>query len=350
MAKRKRLGPAAFSEGGDPHIAPPATPDISGERDTQTSGRPSARAAGATPPIANVAADAATQAALSDVVETLTKAKREGRMVLELDPASIDPNYLMRDRTRVEPHEMTVLVTSISERGQQSPIEVVDLGEGRYGLISGWRRLNAIKQLGDRPVLALLRVPHDASDAYLAMIEENEIRVGLSYYERARIVSKSVAGQVFENDKAALQSLFRAASRAKRSKIKSFLPVVAHLDGILHFPEDLGERLGLTLSHALSEDTTLPARLSAALTPAPTDAAAEQAIIRTVLAPPARGSRDNTTLPPKPTEPTTRRLLPGLRAEIRADGSVLISGPVLTPALTRELCDWLRARAEKSGP
>lgn len=352
MAKRKRLGPAAFSDGGDAQTIPSNVNDTSVDATALISARPSARAAGATPPIANVAADAATQAALSDVVETLSKAKREGRMVLELDPASIDPNYLMRDRTRVEPDEMAILVTSISERGQQSPIEVVDLGDARYGLISGWRRLSAVKQLGDRPVLALLRVPQDAPEAYLAMIEENEIRVGLSYYERARIVSKSVAGEVFDTDKAALQSLFRSASRAKRSKIKSFLPVVAHLDGTLHFPEDLGERLGLTLSRALEEDSGLTARLKTALATPPADAASEQSLIKALLEAPAQplaeASREQNAARPGSAASTIRRLLPGLKAETHADGSVVISGPVLTPALTRELCDWLRKRADAS--
>lgn len=330
MAKRKRLSPAVFSD---------ATPE--GLETKSVSG-------GISAPIASVASDAATQAALSDVVETLTKAKREGRMVLELDPASIDPAYLMRDRTRVDAEEMAALVTSIRDRGQQSPIEVVELEEGRYGLISGWRRLSAITQLGDRPVLALLRAPRDAPEAYLAMIEENEIRVGLSYYERARIVARAVAGGVFETEKAALQSLFKAASRAKRSKIKSFLPVVAHLDGVLHFPEDLGERLGLTLSKALEEDANLAQRLRSTLAQPPVDAAAEQALIQGVI-----GSATSSPAPKAPAAPSdaasrTQRLVPGLKSQTRADGSVLLSGPALTPALTRELHDWLRARADKA--
>ena len=50
------------------------------------------------------------------------------------------------------------------------------------------------------------------------MVEENEIRVGLSYYERARIVAKAVAQGVFETEKQALQRLFHTASRPKRSK------------------------------------------------------------------------------------------------------------------------------------
>lgn len=119
MAKRKLLGVPVFSDM---------------PRDLETkSGAPRT----VTPPIANVAGDSATQAALSDVIETLTKAKREGRMVLELDPASIDAAHLMRDRTRVNPEEMQTLVASIAARGHQSPIEVVDLGQGTYGLIAG---------------------------------------------------------------------------------------------------------------------------------------------------------------------------------------------------------------------
>lgn len=330
MAKRKRLGVPVFSD---------TLPDLETK-----SGAPRPVA----PPIANVAGDAATQAALSDVIETLTKAKREGRMVLELDPTTIDAAHLMRDRTRVNPEEMQTLAASISARGQQSPIEVVDLGQGTYGLISGWRRLTAIKQLGDRPVLALLREPQDAPDAYLAMIEENEIRVGLSYYERARIVAQSVAGGVFETEKSALQSLFSSASRAKRSKIKSFLPVVRDLDGALHFPEDIGERLGLLLSRALDEDAGLAAHLQKLLSSPPQNAVEEQSLIQRFLSKKPDSASAKAAQKAEDAAQTTRRLVPGLQAQTRADGSLLLSGPALTPALARELQDWLRERADKS--
>ena len=61
-------------------------------------------------------------------------------------------------------------------------------------------------------------------DAYVAMVEENEIRVGLSFYERARIAAKSVEAGVYPDDRAALRALFadreqyRAMSARNRRK------------------------------------------------------------------------------------------------------------------------------------
>lgn len=332
MAKRKRLSPTVLSAAPEGMAAPETK-----------SAFPTAHKMA---PIANVAGDAATQAALSEVVDTLERARREGRMVLELDPAQIDAAYLVRDRTRIDDEEMDALRTSLAERGQQTPIEVADLGGGRYGLISGWRRLSALRDLGDRPVLALLRRPQDAPDAYLAMIEENEIRVGLSYYERARIVARAVDQSVFETEKEALQTLFNSASRAKRSKIKSFLGVVRQLDGALRYPEDLGERLGLVLSKALEEDAGLEGRLKARLAQAEiADSAAEQALVQKLLkqadATPARPAAKAV-----PAEASgARDLAPGLRTETRADGSVVISGPAFTPELARALHKWLHHKA-----
>ena len=156
-------------------------------------------------------------------------------MVLELPLDAIEASYLVRDRLVMDADEMEALKASLVARGQQTPIDVADLGDGRFGLISGFRRLTALQDLaktgGTETVLALLRRPDEASDTYLAMVEENEIRVGLSYYERARIGLKAVEQGVFPDTKKALLSLFHAASRAKRSKIRSFLNVVAALDG-----------------------------------------------------------------------------------------------------------------------
>jgi ParB family chromosome partitioning protein len=72
-------------------------------------------------------------------------------------------------------------------------------------------------------VLAVLRRPDTAAEAYVAMVEENEIRVGLSYYERARVAARAAEAGVFEDASAAIDVLFSTASKAKRSKIRSFV-------------------------------------------------------------------------------------------------------------------------------
>ena len=266
MAKRKRLTPAnpAFLD----------TP------------APETKSMFATAPIADVARDASASAALDELSDTMARARDEGRMVVDLPLDQIEVDYLVRDRLVVEETEMRTLMASLRDRGQQTPIEVMQIGDSRYGLISGWRRCKALSLIAEEDrneaptVLALLRKPEEASDAYLAMVEENEIRVDLSYFERARIVAKAVEEGVYAMERTALQELFRAASRAKRSKIGSFLPVVRALDGHLRFPHVLSERLGLGLAQALTEDPGFVDHLRARLKAAEPDSAeAETAVL-----------------------------------------------------------------------
>lgn len=289
MAKRKRLTPAqpGFLEtkslGGDP--GPGLTPGFAAQPAPPAPAPPAPSA----PPIAQVARDSAASAALAEVAAELESARAEGRLIQALPLDAIRRDHLVRDRLIVDPDEMIVLKDSLRSRGQQTPIEVVALEDGRYGLISGWRRLTALSELHaatgeDRfaTVQAILRTPETAEAAYTAMVEENEIRVALSPYERARIVAKSVEQGVFPSTKLALQTLFAAASRAKRSKIGSFLPVVAALDGVLQFPAGLTERLGLRLSKLLEEDPDLGRDWRVRLRKyAPEDGAAEIAWLET---------------------------------------------------------------------
>jgi ParB/RepB/Spo0J family partition protein len=251
MAKRKRLAPPKTDYLADTPASAPILPE------------PPRRA----PPIAEVAGHASTTAALEEMSDTLRRAREEGRMALELPLDQIVTDYLVRDRINVDEDEMQVLMASIRQRGQQTPIEVAPLPDGRYGLISGWRRLRAITRLAEAgeaqpQILAFLRQPEQASDAYLAMVEENEIRVGLSYYERARIAARAVEQGVYPDERSALRSLYHAASRAKRSKIGSFLTLVKHLDGVLHFPEAIGERAGLILARELDHAPAIAQRIA----------------------------------------------------------------------------------------
>ncbi len=327
MAKRKRLAPAQPREISD---MPLETKSISG--------LPGLSA----PPIASVAGDASTVAALNELSETLRRARAEGRMITPLPLDQIDETYLVRDRIAVDGEDMDALRSSISARGQQTPIEVVALENGRYGLISGWRRLQALRALGNESANAIITPPRDAPEAYVAMIEENEIRVGLSYYERARIVVKAVQGDVFSSYKEALQRLFSTASRAKRSKIKSFIPVVEALGDTLKFPASLGERFGLQLSKVLLSDPDAPRRITASLGAAQvSDFEAEQEVLNKAL---KLGSETEArTAKPKPTKP--RQVTPIDGVQVSTSGrSITLQGKRVDPRLYTDLLQWLKTR------
>lgn len=354
MAKRKRLTPAqpGYLDTSGSSLSPGfASPAASEPKSTPP----------AIPPIAQVARDSAASAALAEVTAELETARMEGRLIQALPLATIQRDHLVRDRLIVEADEMAVLKESLRSRGQQTPIEVVDLGEGQFGLISGWRRVTALGELHaetgeDRfgRVQALLRTPETAEAAYTAMVEENEIRVGLSPYERARIVAKAVEQGVFPTHKRALQSLFSAASRAKRSKIGSFLTVVAALDGALRFPGSLTERLGLRLSKALEADPTLARNMRARLRKAAAaDGAAEAAVLEAVLRGAAeRGSAPVVAPVPKPPAPSrhvssAEEVSPGLylaQGGTETARTLTLSGAAVTPELRMALAAWLQSR------
>lgn len=298
----------------------------------------------ARPPVARIAAEAAAEAALREVSDELAGLRAEGRVVLRLPLAAVDAGWLLRDRLVADADDLAALTASLRDHGQRTPIEVAELSPGRYGLISGWRRMLALQALAAEDprlgtVLALVRAPETSADAYVAMVEENEIRAGLSYWERARVVARSVAGGVFGSDKIALQRLFAGASRAKRSKIGSFLGLVQALDGVLRFPAALPERAGLRLAAALAADPGLASRLAADWrADPPADAAAEQALIAGVLAGPQRGAGQRQAAPP-----ARHDIAPGLWAEPGPGGRLVLGGPALDADLVARMQAWLRA-------
>lgn len=302
-------------------------------------------------PIARVAAEAVEAAALRELSETLERARETGRMVLDLPLGEIAPDHLARDRMPVEDPEMANLRESIRAHGQRTPVEVTPLaatGTGAlpYGLISGWRRLMALKALhaetGDprfATIQALVRRPETAADAYVAMIEENEIRLGLSQYERARVAARAADRGVFPDEETALRTLFAAASRPKRSRIRSFLELYRALDDSLRFPAHLPERLGLALVERLraGEASRIVAGLAAA---APETPEAELAVL-------ARLSRPERT---PAAAPTIRRLRPEVMLEQSLRGRTLtlkLKGAGVTPELARAVAAALENLPEE---
>ena len=346
MAKRKRLTPAHPTD--SPAARAPETKSMFPP------------ALGGRPPIAQVAGEAASVAALQELSEEMTRGRAEGRIIQALPLDAVDEGYLVRDRMLADEEELAVLIDSIRARGQQSPIEVVELGQGRYGLISGWRRLTALRRLakaagqgeGPQTVLAVLRRPETASDAYLSMVEENEIRVGLSFYERARIVARAAEQGVYRDTTTALAGLFASASRSKRSKIGSFLKLYQALDDRLAFASAIPERLGLALVKAMEADPDLASRLAERLRKNPSGTAAgEIATLEKALK--GQGAKQSLT-PALDTESAAktgsepgpyraREITPGITLQPRGD-TLVLSGAGITDGFRAELEAWLRRR------
>jgi hypothetical protein len=176
------------------------------------------------------------------------------------------------------------------------------------------------------------------------MVEENEVRQGLSYYERARIAARAVDLGVFNSERQALQQLFAAASRARRSKIGSFLSVYRALDDALRFPAAIPERLGLALAKALAERPGDVASLAAELkADPPADPAAELARLHQ-LSSPQKGSDTAEKDSKRAGSGTRKELRPGVFLDVSGGFTrpvLTLSGPGVDPGFRERLEAWL---------
>lgn len=261
MAKRRKL------------VAPSASDldQLEQEFRGETPARPPLSA-----PIAQVASETAeafdprtiesrTQAAKDSAdAHMLHDSMSKGLILQELSLSDIHADALVRDRVVLDAEQMTELQMSIAKSGLRLPIEVFELAEpheGRkYGLLSGYRRLHAVqalKELTADPqydtIKSILRQPDAMGGTFAAMIEENEIRAALSHFERGRISVIAAQQGAFANTEAAVNGLFPMASKAKRSKIRSFALIFEELGDMLTFPDQLKERDGLKLAAALRD-------------------------------------------------------------------------------------------------
>ena len=229
----------------------------------------------ATAPIAQVAAESAalgtgegTQDKLNRLdAARLREAEEKGLLITEIATDAINADAMIRDRTVIDKDELAELRISIRSSGLRLPIEVYATEDGGYALLSGYRRLLAVRGLheayGEEQFLkikAILRPKTDIATSFSAMVEENEIRSSLSHFERGRIAVIAAQQQAFSSTEEAITKMFKAASAAKRSKIKAFAEVFEVLGDLLRFPQALTERRGLRLSNALRQGAEAPLR------------------------------------------------------------------------------------------
>lgn len=307
------------------------------------------------PPIAQVAGEASAISAAQDLIGEIEKARDEGRLIISVPLEEIAVDHLVRDRMSADDEDMAALKASLATHGQRTPIEVVQVApegrkgerpeahtEGRpgYGLISGWRRLAALTALHRETdearfakIKALIRTPQDAGEAYVTMVEENEIRVGLSYYERARIAVLAAERGAFPSAEAAVDTLYASGSRAKRSKIRSFMTVHEALGDHLAFPAHIPERLGLQIAAALKDGKA--ALLKKALArPASSPEAEARALVH-AMAPPPRARQ-------------IEKIATDLSLEIKGEGAsrqVILKGAGVTDDLVQRMKQLIDTKA-----
>jgi ParB family chromosome partitioning protein len=193
----------------------------------------------------------------------LARAEAQGLLIREVALDDIDPEALVRDRVVLDAGELEELRASIERNGLRLPIEIFANAEGSarpFALLSGYRRYVAVRQLHEATgeakwasIKAIVRAPETLGGPFVAMVEENEIRAQLSHYERGRIAVVAAGQGVFVNTEAAVNALFPVASKAKRSKIRSFAVIFEELGDVLHYPDLITEKLGLRIATAIRE-------------------------------------------------------------------------------------------------
>lgn len=170
--------------------------------------------------------------------------------ILTLPTAEIQADALLRDRITLDDAALEDLANSIVTDGLRQPIEVWALHAPtethRYGLISGLRRLTAMRLLATRrgngdftTIPAFLRTPADLPDAMAQMIAENEIRENLSPWERGATIAAAVDAGLFDTMDQAVAALHPTATRQKRSRLRTLAMVVEATDGLFTTPEQL---------------------------------------------------------------------------------------------------------------
>ena len=202
-----------------------------------------------------------------------------GRILISIQLDEIRTDDLPRDRLDLKSvassDEMDELKASIRDRGQREPIEVYKDAAGAYQLKSGWRRLNALRQLaqetGDNVfATAMARVAPEDEDRltkYLDMVEENIIREDLSFAEMAQLAITAAADPASEADdpEAMIGRLYKSVHKVKRSYIRSFVLLLTTLGDTLKWPKAIPRNLGVEAAKSIKSNPELAERMRRAV-------------------------------------------------------------------------------------
>jgi ParB family chromosome partitioning protein len=177
--------------------------------------------------------------------------------------AEIDQAALTRDRAGLDPEPQAELERSIATYGLRQPIEVFPLpeprGPHRWGLLNGYRRLLAFRTLLENTgqdryaaIPAFVREAASLAASLAAMVEENEIRAGLSPFERGFIAVNARNQGAFASIEEAVDGLYPNANRPKRNRLRALAFLAEEMDGQFAAPELLSQQQATRIARALT--------------------------------------------------------------------------------------------------
>ena len=158
--------------------------------------------------------------------------------VISIPVEDVSPNPY-QPRTHLATESLQELAASISEKGVVQPIIVRSMGDDKYEVIAGERRLRASKLAGLPEVPAIVREVDDAEAVALA-ITENIQREDLNAIELARAYSV-----LMEHFNLTQEQLAQAVGKSR--------PAIANMLRLLQLPQDIQEHVlsgNVSMGHA----------------------------------------------------------------------------------------------------
>jgi ParB family chromosome partitioning protein len=235
-------------------------------------------------------AEAEIRAENDALAHEFVRLKKLGLVVDMIPVDQVHAGKLIRDRSRRLDPDLDELKASIRAVGLSNPIRVEQVGEGRYELVQGWRRLSAYRALleetGDE---AYARIPaglmakgETLDSLYRRMVDENMVRKDISFAEMAnlaRAYAEDEATDCRDLDEA-VNKLFATANPQKRSYVRRFAFLMRAVEKVLEHPEAIPRALGLSLANRIESEPGAVAALGRLLGPGKRTAEEEVAVLR----------------------------------------------------------------------